>query len=317
VASLNEQLSENLTPKARIDRILVGVDFSPESEIAVLHAAQLAQQKGARLILAHVLPLPSDIAQDSSYDPIFRAQIASAELGAEHRGQATELLQATEVRCEALGVQVEAVLVDDNPSDGLARVADEMGAHLMVAGTHGRTGLKRFLLGSVAERAVRLSNVHSLVARGAPADGRGYQRILVASDFSPAAAAALDMALAIAPPEASIELVHCWQTPVAPTGIPLEPMRRQLERSVAESADRVLAESESARRRVRFVSVESSAAEGIRRRAEEESCDLIVTGSHGRRGVRRLLLGSVTETIIRHAPCSVLVVHPREGETPA
>jgi len=309
----------NGTP-TRIARILVGVDFSPESEAAVTQAAQLAQQTSARIILAHVLALPTEVVEDSSYDPIFRAQTASAELGTLHRTQSADLLQDLASRCESLGLEVESVLVDDNPSDGLARVADEMGADLLVVGTHGRTGLERFLLGSVAERAVRLARVSALVVRGAIAQGQGYRRILVASDFSPSARAALDMALAVAPEQARIEVVHCWQTPVAPTGIPVDPMREELERAVAESGERLLVGRPELRKRVRFVAVESSPAEGVRRRAEEEGCDLIVTGSHGRRGVRRWLLGSVTETIIRHAPCSVLVAHwPRsdEGTDPA
>lgn len=299
---------------ARLQRILVGVDFSPESEVAVAQAAQLARQRSARLLLAHVMALPSDVVEDSSYDPLFRAQTASAELGALHRTQSADLLQDLASRCESLGIEVESVLVDDNPSDGLARVADEMGADLLVVGTHGRTGLKRFLLGSVAERAVRLARVHALVARGEIGDG-GFRRILVATDFSPSSDAAVDMALAIAPEQARIEVVHCWQTPVSPSGVPIDPVRQDLERAVAESGERLLAGRPELRKRVRFVSIESSPAEGLRRRAEEEGCDLIVTGSHGRRGVRRWLLGSVTETIIRHAPCSVLVVHAPDSSS--
>ncbi|HWM87924.1 MAG TPA: universal stress protein, partial [Kofleriaceae bacterium] len=276
-------------------------------------AAQLAQQKGARLILAHVVALPGDVVEDSSYDPIFRAQIASAELGTLHRAQATDLLQETAQRCEALGVETESILVDDNPSDGLARAADDVGADLMVVGTHGRTGLKRFLLGSVAERAVRLALVNSMVAREPIPDGRGFRRILVATDFSPSADAALAFALTVAPADARIEVVHCWQAPISPAGIPVEPMRGELRRVVDETGERLMAKQADTRARVTFVPLESSAAEGIRRRAEEEGAELIVTGSHGRRGVRRWLLGSVTETIVRHAPCSVMVVH---GESP-
>jgi nucleotide-binding universal stress UspA family protein len=297
----------------RVQRIVVGVDFSPESEVALAQATQLARQESARLILAHVLALPNEVVEDSTYDPIFRAQTASADLGALHRTQSADLLQDLASSCEQVGLEVESVLVDDNPSDGLARIAGEMGADLLVVGTHGRTGLKRFLLGSVAERAVRLAEVNALVARGQVGE-QGYQRVLVASDFSASARAALDMALALAPEQARIEVVHCWQAPVAPTGVPVDPRREELKRAVTESGERLLASRPELRKRVRFVALESSPAEGIRRRAEEEGCDLIVTGSHGRRGVRRWLLGSVTETIIRHAPCSVLVVHEGEAE---
>jgi nucleotide-binding universal stress UspA family protein len=74
----------------------------------------------------------------------------------------------------------------------------------------------------------------------------------------------------------------------------------------------MLTERTSADQRVEFTSIEASPAEGLRARAEEKRADLIVIGSHGHRGVRRFLLGSVAETVVRHAPCSVLVVHPAE-----
>jgi nucleotide-binding universal stress UspA family protein len=295
----------------KLDRILVGVDFSPESDIAVLHAAELARSRSARLILAHVVSLPSDLLADSSYDPLFRAQGGAAELGVEHRNQSDDLLQATAGRCQTLGIDTEAVLVDDNPSDGLARIADEVGADLLVVGTHGRTGLKRFLLGSVAERAARLARVHTLIARGPIEEGGSYHRVMVASDFSAASDAAMAAALSIAPPDGRIEVVHCWQTPALPTGALMERMRDDIRQAVQKRGEQWIASH--GRGRVTFVPVEASAADGVLRRTEERGCDLIVTGSHGRRGARRWLLGSVTETIVRHAPCSVLIVHPPGG----
>jgi nucleotide-binding universal stress UspA family protein len=290
-----------------VTRILAGADFSAESDLAVLHAAELARHKGARLLLAHVMSLPGDLLGDSSYDPFFRAQGGGAEFGIDHRNQAGDMLQATSARCQALGVETESVLVDDNPSDGLARIADELAADLLVVGTHGRTGLKRFLLGSVAERAVRLARVNTLVARGPIEDGGTYRRILVATDFSTSSEAALTAALAIAPPDAQIELVHCWQTPTLPAGLAVDPVRDEVASKVTSRGRQLAAEHGG---RLTFVAIEGSPADGICRHAEEQGCDLIVTGSHGHRGVRRWLLGSVTEAVVRHAPCSVLVAHP-------
>ena len=61
-----------------------------------------------------------------------------------------------------------------------------------------------------------------------------------------------------------------------------------------------------------FSTVQAPPAYGIQEKDEVNGLDLIVMGSHGRRGVRRWLLGSVAEVTVRHAPCSVLVVHPIE-----
>jgi nucleotide-binding universal stress UspA family protein len=290
-----------------IARVLVGIDFSPESDTALSHAVVLARHIGAQIALAHVIPLPTDLIEDSAYDPLFRANILSAELTAERRVDAKSVLMDVTGRCRELGVDCEPLVIDDNPSDGLARAAEQAGAGLIVVGTHGRTGIKRILLGSVAERTVRLAACHTLVARGPIDPERGYRRILVATDFSPHAESALDVALAIGHQDAPIEVIHCWQPPVLPAGLPVEPVRSDLERRV-DQAGTALLERRTGTRPIRFLPVESAPSDGIRSRVEETGADLIVVGSHGRRGVRRWLLGSIAETTVRHAPCSVLVV---------
>jgi nucleotide-binding universal stress UspA family protein len=294
-------------------RILVGIDFSPESDAALSQAVILARHLGAEITLAHVVPLPADLVEDSAYDPLFRAGTLTAELTAEHRRSARDLLQDVAARCRELGVAAEPLIIDDNPSDGLARAAVEAGADLVVVGTHGRTGIKRVLLGSVAERTVRLGPGHALVARESADSDQGYQRILVATDFSPHSETALDAAISIAPAGAGIEVVHCWQTPIMPAGIPVAAVRADLERNVADAGARLL-DQRSAGRAITFIPVESSPTDGIRARAEQIQADLVVVGSHGRRGVKRWLLGSIAETTVRHAPCSVLVVRLPGGQ---
>ncbi|HLU64980.1 MAG TPA: universal stress protein [Kofleriaceae bacterium] len=288
-----------------IHRILVAIDFSPESDAALAQALVLARQQSASITLAHVVPLPADLVEDSAYDPLFRVG-SLAELTTEHRSGARDLLRQITERCRAEGVACDITLLDDAPSDGLARAAEDVGADLIAIGTHGRTGIKRVMLGSVAERTVRLAPCSTLVARGSIDPDHGFRRILVATDFSRHADAALDAALAIARPEAAIEVVHCWQQPLVPAGMPISSMRRDLEKNVAEAGARLLRERDAGR--ARFVGVEGYPAEGIRARAEDTGADLICLGSHGRRGVRRWLLGSIAETTVRHAPCSVLVV---------
>lgn len=300
-----------MDPMKHINRILVGVDFSPEAEVALAHALQLARRTGAGLTLAHVMPLPADLTADSSYDPLFRAPSLATELIARQRDDASTLLTSVTEDCRQEGVECEPLLVDDTPSDGLARGAEEAHADLIVVGSHGRTGLRHFLLGSVAERTIRLSDRSTLVARGAATAERGYQRILVACDFSPHTDDAMRGALALAAAGARIEVVHCWQTPVMPAGMPIGAMRSDLERDVAQAGARLLARyaASASGAHLAFVPVEGAPAEGLRARAEETGSQLVVVGSHGRRGVRRWLLGSVAEAIVRHAPCSVLVAH--------
>ena len=290
-----------------VGRIAVGIDFSPESEVALAHAAMLGRRMRAHLIVVHVVPLGAHLTEDSSYDPLFRASTLNAELSSRQRVDAADLLQEVSGRCRDLGASCEPLLVDDNPSDGLARAAEEAGADLLVLGTHGRSGLKRVLLGSVAERAVRLCRRDALVARGPVPGTGGYRRVVVGTDFSSHAASALRAALDVAAPDATIELVHCWQAPILPAGIPIAPVRADLEKTVAEAGARLVARHPELGGRITFTPIESPPADGLTSRAAELEADLIAVGSHGRRGVKRWLLGSIAEATIRHSPCSILV----------
>jgi len=290
-----------------VGRIAIGIDFSEESDTALAHAAMLGRRTRAHLILIHVLPLPAHLVEDSSYDPLFRASTLTTDLTNRQRVDAGELLQEMAGRCRELGASCEPLLIDDNPSDGLARAAEEVGADLLVLGSHGRSGLKRFLLGSVAERAVRLCRRDALVARGPITAENGYRRVVVGTDFSSHAASALQTALAVAAPDATIEVLHCWQTPILPAGLPIAPLRADIEKNVAESGARLVARVAEHGRKVEFSAIEAPPGDGLTRRAAEVGADLIAVGSHGRRGVKRWLLGSVAEVTIRHAHCAILV----------
>jgi nucleotide-binding universal stress UspA family protein len=288
-------------------RIAVGVDFSPESDLALTHAATVARRHGNHIVVVHVMPVPSDLLGDSSYDPLFRAGAIPTDLAATRREAVTTMLQEAAERCRDLGITCEPLIVDDNPSDGLARGAEAAGADLLVLGSHGRSGVKRWLLGSVAERTARLCRRNTLIARGAIDPQRGYRRIVVGTDFSPHADEAVRAAVAMGGPDATVEVVHCWQTPILPAGMPVGQVRGDLDRNIAEAGERSLASHRHIGARLTFTPIEAGPAEGITTRATETGADLIVVGSHGRRGVKHWLLGSVAETTIRHSTCAVLV----------
>jgi nucleotide-binding universal stress UspA family protein len=130
---------------------------------------------------------------------------------------------------------------------------------------------------------------------------------------------ALARATWIATPGARIDLVHCWQ--ISPLAFPADapamiPTYEQVRRDTAEELQRrgteLVARARLSRKDVdvRFHLLERPAAHGIDDFARDVDADLVVVGSHGRRGLRRFLIGSVAEVTVRHAPCSVLVVRP-------
>jgi universal stress protein E len=293
-------------------RIAVGVDFSPESEVAARRALEVARRLGGQLVLVHVetfveLPPPEQPAAARMADT-YRARVA-ASLEADRRRLA-ELRE----RLAGQGPEVSQVVAEGFADEGLVEATDALDADLLVVGSHGRGALRWFLLGGVAQHALRHLERDVLVARA----GRevGFRRVAVATDFSPVAERALDRALAMAAPDAAIDVVHCYRLPTPVElgdgvgwGITAE-VERELVAEVTERGQRLIDGRGLPDQRLRFHAVAARPVPGVVHWVEEHRCDLVALGSHGRRGFRRAVLGSVADAVSRKAPCSVLVCHP-------
>lgn len=303
-----------------IKKIVVGIDFSPESEIATQHAMNIARHVGAEVVLVHVGAILDQTEQASTPK---NASITEWESFIRHElAEDRQRLDAVRERLLGQGVEISHVVRDGFADTTLAETAKELGAELLIVGTHGRSGLKRFFLGSISERVARLSDTNVMVARALEDGHGGYRRILVPTDFSAPAAKALELAFLLATRDsqsrATIDVIHCWQVPVT-ASTPYAPfkaaeealatVRDAMVETVQESGQRLLQRYNPASVDLTFQAFEASPAHGIDDRLEQGNYDLVVVGSHGRRGLRRLLLGSVAELTVRHAPCSVLVAH--------
>lgn len=295
-----------------LKHILVGVDFSPGSLAAAVRAAEVAAHHGARLTLVHAATVPERPEVPESMQSTADAYLTVLErrLAADR-----DRLQALREELAASGAEVSQVLVDRFADDALVEAATELGADLLVTGSRDRTGLRRWLLGSVAESVVRTAPCSVLVARPGDPD-RGFQRIVVGTDFSEQAELALDRALDLAAPGASLDLAHCFRLAFpteAPDDLPAigpDPttLHAQLSADALERGKRLLEDHGRADVTTRFSLRDDTPRHALCDLAEERQADLIVIGSHGRRGLRRALLGSTAEAVVRHAPCSVLVV---------
>jgi nucleotide-binding universal stress UspA family protein len=140
-------------------RILVATDFSACADAALRAATALARAMGSTLAIVHVQsPLPAYAFAEGAAPDL-------ARLEEDQRRWAQERLeqQAETVRASGLGVST-AIRVG-TPADEVVEAAREMGADLIVVGTHGRTGLNRLLIGSVAERIVRTAPCPVLTIR--------------------------------------------------------------------------------------------------------------------------------------------------------
>ena len=136
-------------------RVMVATDFSSSSEAAGNAGMSLAIAFAAEVILVHVV---SFVYYDVAY-----ANIRSAE--DEARRSAEKRLVAIAASMEARGLRVRTLVRAGKAGESIADAAREVGADLMVVGTHGRHGLNRLLLGSVAERVVRLAPCHVLTVK--------------------------------------------------------------------------------------------------------------------------------------------------------
>ena len=135
----------------RIRRILHPSDFSSASRAAFARSVEMAKANRAELVVAHVLT-PIVLPVDGYVSPQIYDQIDTSA-----RVAAQKQLAALVARAKKAGVRAKAVILDGSPHDRIIRAAKAGRADLVVMGTHGRTGLARLFLGSVAERVVGLS----------------------------------------------------------------------------------------------------------------------------------------------------------------
>lgn len=267
-------------------------------------AAQLALAHDSELVVMHAWSLPAvAFAGEYLYPPELVQQTAV---------DAQTELDAAVAQARASLPRVSSALLPGPAAGAIAEVAkDDPAIDLVVLGTHGRTGLRRVLLGSVAESVVRHAACAVLAVRpdqpAAP-----FHHVLCPVDFSVESAAAVELAADLVEPGGQgITLVHVVEPPVAwgevrPFDLDHEVVRHAAAR-LGEWADQLSARGPvQVSKRVR---VGRPGAELLAALEADASVDLVVMGNRGRTGLTRLALGSVAEKLVRYAHCPVLVTH--------
>ncbi len=291
--------------------IIAGCDLSEPAELALDRACALALQHHARLVVVHAQA--NDEMKSEAGDSAMLQMLGEVS-GAVRSEEALRLADKL-AAIEAKGVTTELISRVGPADELLAAVAVELKAELIVVGTHGHTGLSRFLLGSVAASTIRHAVCDVLVVRGSGT--QPYAKPLIATDFDPQSNKAIRHAARICAPDAKLDVVHAWQLPAGSWGatllgqarFPWSSVRDAVVAGAQGQANKLVAEHAAAGRTIHVELVQGAPAQTITETATQAGHDLIAIGAHGHRGVRRLLLGSVAENVVRHAPCSVLVVH--------
>jgi len=266
------------------DRLLVCTDGSPESQGAVAEALALGRLCGSRVYVLQVLQIIPEF-EAVAPDLMVRLEEEIRLQMEVLKAEATKMAVSLTPRVRR-SVSVFSAILEE---------AAEIRPAMIIMGRYGRTGLARLLMGSVTARVIGYSAVNVLVV---PRQAiLAFRRILVASDGSPYSLAALEVALSMAKKAGSTlfgvsvvqededlnlaeEIVHQMRVAANQQGVPLQGLVPQ-----GQQADDAIVQA-----------------------ALKNEVDLIILGSHGRTGLSRLLMGSVTERVIGHAPQPVLVV---------
>lgn len=294
-----------------IHRIVYATDLSPASEPAWKEAQLLGRVCGAEIVLLHAVAPPPVIPTEAYIPPqVYEELLASA------RREAEDGFDRLLASVAGSGLKVRIRLEEGPPAQRILEVVADEAADLLVVGTHGRTGLERVVLGSVADRMMRQATCPVLTVRSVP--GRELRpeirRICYATDFSPTARAAWPWAVAIASAAgAEIDLVHVTFEPVVDRHLPADAIGRMaslLHEQGRIEAERFLEQSALPRERVHVRLASGAPGEQIVRRAQEQAADLVVMGTHGWSGIARWMLGSVANHVIQTAPCPVLTLGP-------
>jgi nucleotide-binding universal stress UspA family protein len=301
-----------------IRRILVPIDFSPESLKALRYAKRLVERFKAKLHMVHVVTPPLVLFPQPR-------QVLPRNFTEEMVGNAIDRFEevvrdfSLPLRHRHHTVRIGAVAQEINEVARITRT------DFIAIATRGYSGLKRAFLGSTTESVVRNARCPVLVVRekDGSTGSRGrkgplqFRKILVPLDFSEASRLGLEYALSFAEQfHATVLLFHSISVSAYVMGnrytahhVPTQIANQQecVRREMEELREAILRKGGVAEIKIAV----GSAVEQIGKYVRKAGVDLIITSTHGRTGLRRVFIGSTPERLVRHATCPVLVVPNR------
>lgn len=313
-------------------RILVPLDGSSCAEQALPVAARIARATGGSMLLVQVVSSPIDYSGGLSPVPLVNEQVSEAEMAT-----ATTYLQSLAASPLLSGIETTAEVVFGLPVQHLLTFAEAPGIDLVVLCSHGRTGFTRWVLGSVAHALVHQCPLPVLVLRQSetpsllsPFASASPLRTLVPLDSSPLAEAALRPAahLTAALAAAGQGALHLSQVvKIFPTtaeeGFVSELNEEALQRArtyLSQVEERLRTEVKDLRLSLTHsVELASDVASTLvnlaehgkeKKNGETNTCDLIAISTHGRGGLERWVMGSVTEQLLNTTKLPMLIVRP-------
>ncbi len=286
-------------------RIIAATDFSVSATQAVRQAAHLSRAWGAELLLVHVfndsvwasLRAVYDLPGWNDVKPVVNQRARLMQLGKEISAE--------------FGVPVQVEILTGRASQQIGEIVAARRADLLVVGEHGENWVRDIVLGGTALKVIEAARIPVLlVRRNQPGD---YRDAVIATDFSASAEHAARLALAAFPQTQKV-LVHAWLVPLEASmrlgGAREEDIERFREREFAQAQqglDAFVQRLGAAPDALQPLALQGSPASVIFDQAEARGSDLVVIGKHGGSPFDERLLGSVTQNILYHAACDVLL----------
>ena len=268
----------------KLGKLMVCTDASDEGLNAVAAALELARACDSQVYAVQALQVVPEF------------QAVAPDLRATLEKEVQENMAVIKAAADKLGVALKVVVPQGQlPHAAIVATAEKICPDLIIMGRRGKHRLADIFMGSVTARVIGRSPVNVLVV---PRGGMvGFQRILVASDGSPYSQAAWELALDMAK-KAKSRLI----------GVAVAPEEGDIIEAKA-IISRMLIAASLAGVPMKVVNPQGVAPDtGIIQQAIKNEVDLIIVGSYGRTGLKKLLMGSVTERVIGGSPCPVLVV---------
>jgi len=282
---------------ARYRKILVAYDGSSSSKNALHQAINLAREDKSWIKVVAVVP-----SYEGDLELIGVGNIKDAIAGPGRKLLAEALLIAA-----AEDAHILTDLEQGEPYEKIVKVAEEEHCDLIIMGRQGTSNLERELLGGVTARVIGHTAKDVLVM---PEQALSvWNKLLLATDGSQFSAAAVDKAIMLAKGSA----LKLYAVSVVDANEEFFVQAPEMVKAMVEQALEIL-KSVQAKAEAQGVQIHTVVREGephkmITDVAKQEGVSLILMGSHGRKGLTRLLMGSVTERVIGFAPCPVLVAH--------
>ncbi len=298
-------------------KILWATDGSKEAETALKYAKYLAVKSKAEIIGVHVIPRAVQLLYENLNDS---EHINKWKLSIED--SAASSFENINKDLKRASVPFEGLLLKGKPSEKIREIAKKKKADLIVMGKHGHGFFEHMVTGSETMKVLKGSHLPVLAVKS---DGKRkveFKNILVPIDLSECSDSAVYYALQMAQiTGAKITVVYVLRLDMYAQDIPanaLEIVIKQSEKTLSQRVAKIKKAYERKKSSSKNIQIKHEVIHGMTEAAsishysEKNKTDLIVIHTHGRAGVKRFLLGSVTDRVISSSKCSVLAMRPEE-----